>query len=312
MHQATIIGIDIAKDHLDVHRLPDGQAARFENTNAGIKALARWLGKAPCRILFEATGRYHRNLETQLATAGHAVVKVNPARARRFAQAIGQNAKSDRIDAAMLARMGMLLKLEARPVRSETMNDLRELYVARLALIKDQTACRNRMYGARHRLVRRQLRAREHQIETQITAIDAEIQKRIDDDNGLSRRLAILTSIPGIGSVAAISIIIEMPEIGSMTPKQTASLAGLAPLTRESGTWKGQSYIGGGRAGLRKSLYMPALVAVRYNEPMAYKYRALRAAGKPAKVALTAIMRKLIILANTLIHEDREWTETRP
>ena len=309
---ATTIGIDIASDHLDVHRLPDGQAVRFENTDAGIKALARWLGKAPCRIVFEATGRYHRDLETRLAAAGHDMVKVNPKRARRFAQAIGQEAKSDRIDAVMLARMGVLLGLEGRPVPSEAMKDLQELYAARLALVRDRTACRNRMHGARHGLVRRQLRARERQIEAQHDAVDAEMRKRVDDDDDLSRRLTILTSIPGIGLVAAIGIIVQMPEIGSMTPKQAASLAGLAPVTRESGTWKGQSRIGRGRAGLRRTLYMPALVVVRFNAPLARKYNDLRAAGKPAKVALTAIMRKLIILANTLIHEDREWTETRP
>jgi|GEM_PF-892505 len=166
-HIATI-GIDIAKDHLDAHRLPEERTARFENTDAGIKALARWLGTTPCRIVFEATGRYHRDMETRLAAAGHAMVKVNPGRARRFAQAIGQDAKNDRIDAAMLARMGLLLGLEGRPVPGEAMKDMQELHVARLALVKDQTACRNRMHGARHGLVRRQLRARKPQSDSAI------------------------------------------------------------------------------------------------------------------------------------------------
>ena len=138
------------------------------------------------------------------------------------------------------------------------------------------------------------------------------MRKRIDEDEDLSRRLTILTSIPGIGETAAIGIIVEMPEIGSMMPKQAASLAGLAPITRESGTWRGRSRIGGGRAGLRRTLYMPALAAVRSDKPMARKYKELRAAGKPAKLALTAVMRKLLILANSMVHENREWSEIRP
>jgi transposase len=251
-------------------------------------------------------------MEGALDAAGHALVKVNPGRARRFAQAAGYGAKTDRVDAAMLARMGAVLELDARPVRSESMHELRELHIARLALIKDRTACRNRLHGARNRLVLAQLRARLRQVESQIEQIDTELHRLVAEDPGLAHRFDILLSIPGIGPVAAVAMIVEMPELGQMDSKEAASLAGLAPITRESGTWKGKSRIGGGRRGLRRALYMPALVAIRHNTQLGQVYRTLCSAGKPAKVAITAVMRKLLILANALIRDDRKWAETTP
>ena len=304
------IGIDISKDTLDIHRQSDGRHARFGNDKAGLAALRRWIGKTPVRVVYEATGRYHRDMEAALDAAGHALVKVNPGRARRFAQAAGYGAKTDRVDAAMLVRMGVVLELEATPVRSESMHEIRELHIARLGLIKDRTACRNRLQAARNKVVLAQLRARLRQVERQIEQIDAELARLVAEL--LAHRFVILMSIPGIGPVAAIAMLVEMPELGSMDGKEAASLAGLAPITRESGRWKGQSRIGGGRRGLRRALYMPALVATRHNRQLGQTYQALCSAGKPAKVAITAVMRKLLILANALIRDDRKWAETAP
>jgi len=306
------IGIDISKDTLDIHRLSDGTRSQFGNDSSGLGTLRRWIGKVPVRVVYEATGRYHRDLEAALEPGGHALVKVNPARARRFAQAIGQGAKTDRVDAAMLARMGAVLDLEAKPVRSCSMHEIRELHVARIGLVKDRTACRNRLHGARNKVVLGQLRARLKQVERQIEQIDAELLRLIAGDPQLARRLEILTSVPGIGRVAAAAMIVEMPELGSMDGKEAASLAGLAPIPRESGVWKGKSRIGGGRHQLRRALYMPALVGIRHNRQLGQVYQTLCDAGKPAKVAITAVMRKLIILANALIRDDRKWAETAP
>lgn len=306
------IGIDISKDTFDIHRLSDRRHERFGSDKAGLAALRRWIGKTPVRIVYEATGRYHRDLEAVLSAAGHDLVKVNPTRARRFAQAISQGAKTDRVDAAMLARMGAVLELDAKPVRSETMHEIRELHIARLALNKDRTACRNRLAGARNKVVLTQLRARLRQVDNQLEQIDAELARLIAEDPALARRQDILRSIPGVGAVTAIAMIVEMPELGTMEPKEAASLSGLAPITRESGKWKGRSKIGGGRRGMRNALYMPALVAIRHNLHLAETYRKLVDAGKPAKLAIAAIMRKLVILANALIRDDREWTETAP
>ena len=306
------IGVDISKDTLDIHRLSDGTRVKVGNDSSGLGTLRRWIGKVPVRIVYEATGRYHRDLEAALEPAGHALVKINPTRARRFAQAIGQSAKTDRVDAAMLARMGAVLDLEAKPIRSCSMHEIREMHVARIGLVKDRTACRNRLHGARNKVVLAQLRARLKQVEKQIEQIDAELVRLIAGDPQLARRFEILTSVPGIGRVAAAAMIVEMPELGSMDGKEAASLAGLAPIPRESGIWKGKSRIGGGRHQLRRALYMPALVAVRHNSQLSKVYQTLCNAGKPAKVAITAVMRKLIILANALIRDDRKWAETAP
>ena len=306
------IGIDISKDHLDTHRLSDGKAKRFTNDRTGLKTLKNRIGPQCCRVVYEPAGRYHRDLEARLSKTAHAMVKVNPKRARRFAEAVGQSAKTDRIDAELLARMGAMLDLKASPLRDEPMNDLREVHVARSALIKDQTACRNRLCGARNTLVKAQLKTRMRQIAKQLAQLDAELKKRIREDAKLARQFEILRSIPGIGPVSAVAILIEMPEIGTLTPKQAAALAGLAPFVRKSGKWTARAKIGGGRAGLRQALYMPALVAARCNSQLTCVYKALRQKGKKAKVALVAIMRKLIILANTLIRENRQWSKIKP
>jgi transposase len=301
------VGIDISKADLNVWRLSDGGHAQFGNDAAGLKALRKWLGRESVRVVYEATGRYHRDLEASLSAAGHGMVKVNPVRARRFAQATGQGAKTDRVDAEMLARMGSVLSLEAAPVKSEELHEINELHVARAALIKDRTACRNRLAMARNRIVLAQLRARHRQIDSQIAQIDAELRSRIKAEPELARRFEVLTSIPGIGPIAAIAMIIEMPELGTMSPKEAASLAGLAPITRQSGTWKGKARIGGGRAALRCMLFMPAVIATRYNARLQQVHRTLIAAGKPWKVAITAVMRRLIVIANALIRDDRKW-----
>lgn len=161
-------------------------------------------------------------------------------------------------------------------------------------------------------MVLAQLRARLRQVEKQIDQIDAELRRLVAADPCLARRYAILMSVPGIGPIAAVAMIVEMPELGAMSGKEAASLAGLAPITRESGKWKGRSKIGGGRGALHTMLYLPALVAIRHNRQLGKTYETLCEAGKPAKVAITAVMRKLIVLANSLIRDDRKWAETAP
>lgn len=306
------ISVDISKDTLDIHRLSDGKHVRFGNDKAGLAALRRWIGKARVRVVHEATGRYHRATEGVLDTAGHALIKVNPIRARRFAQAAGYGAKTDRVDAAMLARMGAVPDLEAKPVRIERIHEISELHIARIGLVKDRTACRNRRHGARNKVVLARLRARLRQVESQIEQIDIERQRLVADDPGPSHRFGILKSVPGIGPVAAVAMIVERPELGTLDGKEAASLAGLAPITRESGVWKGRSRIGGGRRALSKALDISALVAIRHNQQLGQIYQRLRGAGKPAKLAITDVMRKLLILANALIRDDRKWAETAP
>jgi transposase len=304
-----IIGIDVSKDTLDAHRQRDGEEWTFANSRAGFMSLLKWIGPDPVRTVFEPTGPYHRALEGALAKAGHGIIKVNPRQARRFAEATGKLAKTDRLDARILARMGSLLELEPRPVRSELMNDLKDLHIAREALIKDRTAAKNRSKTISLPLLKRQNSLRLAQIVRDIAAVDDAIAAAVKTDAALAERFSILLSIPGISGITAAALVTEMPELGSLDPKQAASLAGVAPMARQSGKWKGRSYVQGGRSNVRQVLYMPALVAMRFNPNLKAKYDQLIAAGKPPKVAITALMRKLIILANALLKANRPWTK---
>jgi transposase len=310
------IGIDISKDHLDAHRMSDGASRRFANDQAGHKALIAWLGGADDvqgqRIVYEPTGPYHRAFERRLADTGFALVKVNPRQARRFAEATGKLAKTDRLDAAMLARMGALLELEARPVRSPILNDLKDLHMARAALVKNRTAARNRAKTLTLAILRRHNAEQLRQIERQMTAIETAIMKIVKDEPDLASRFAILASIPGISTITAFALLIDMPELGMLENGQAASLAGLAPVARQSGSWTGRAFIRGGRANVRQALYMPALVAMRFNPHLKAKYDQLKATGKASKVAITAIMRKLLILANALLRDQRKWAPDLP
>lgn len=306
----STIGIDVSKERLDAHRLPDGSTKQFTNDSTGHKALIRWIKSMPVdRIVFEATGLYARDLERALSSAGLPAIKVNPRQARRFAEAVGTLAKTDAVDAVMLARMGKALELAPAPPQSESILLLKELLLARRALIKDQTAAKNRQKFANLPIVKKIISQRIRQIERDIATIDADIAKHISEDAKLANRVAILLSIPGIGAVTAAIVIIEMPELGAIDHKQAASLAGIAPMVRQSGSRAGKAHIRGGRAALRQALYMPALVATRFNPQLKALYDRLINAGKPPKIAITAVMRKLIIVANALLRKGRHWAE---
>jgi transposase len=306
----TTIGIDISKALLDVAMHPQGEVKQFANDTAGHKALIRWLRAQNVFLTaFEATGAYHRLLERALSTAQLPYVRVNPLKARRFAEATGKLAKTDRIDALMLARFAAFLKPTPTKNRRQSVETLSELTVARQALVKDMTALKTRLHTLVSPILKRQANKRLELIQTQIKAIDAQCRKLVARDQELSRCMAILISIPGLGDVTAFVMLAAMPELGTMDKRQVAALAGLAPITRQSGTWQGKSFIRGGRTRVRKALYMPALVAIRFNQQFKAKYQSLTSAGKPAKVAITAIMRKLIIIANALIRDNRNWSE---
>lgn len=303
------IGVDISKSHLDVFRLEDGAAQRFENSAAGFRALSKWLSAAAvARIVFEPTGPYHKAFEAALGKT-FPLVKVNPLQARRFAEAHGTRAKTDAVDARMLARMGVAFDLVPQPPCSREALILRDLHVARTGLIKDRTRFRNRLQVQGIPVLKRQTKARLAQVDRQIVELDAEIKALIEAQQTTARSRDILCSMPGIGPVTAAAVLTLLPEIGTLDRKQVASLAGLAPITRQSGQWQGKAFIGGGRKPLRDSLYMPALVAMRHNPDLKAKYEDLRAAGKPAKLAIVAIMRKLIEMANALVKADRLWVK---
>jgi len=305
-HLPQTIGIDISKATLDCHAHPAGIDRQFVNDAKGRKALAKWLTQWPIeRIAYEATATYHRALEAALAD--WPCVKLNPERARRFAQATGTLAKTDRIDAMLLARMAAALQPPVRPANSREQVRLAELVNARDGLVRDRTALKNRDKNLTIAILKRQCRQRLDQIARHIEALDTEIARIIAANAELARRHEILTSIDGLGALTANQLIATMPELGALENKQAASLAGLAPVARQSGQWKGKSFIRGGRANVRKALYMPALVAARFNPDLKAKYQQLIAAGKPPKVAITAVMRKLVVTANALLKANRTW-----
>jgi len=309
----TTIGIDVSKDHLDAHALSAGTALRVPNTARGIARLLRWIGAGPvARIVYEPTNRYHRALEARLAAAGLPLAPVNPLKARRFAQALGLQAKTDRIDARMLAEMGLRLTPGLQVPNPKNLQHLKDLVAARRALVADRVADGNRTGGHSLALLQRLARRRRAAIEADIARIEAAIAALIATDPALTDKARILQSLPGIAALTAATLLAEAPELGQLEARQIAALAGLAPVTRESGAWRGKATIQGGRRHLRRALYMPTLTAIRRNRDLATLFTRLRAAGKPAKLALVAAMRKLIILANTLLREGREWQETRP
>lgn len=218
-------------------------------------------------------------------------------------------AKTDALDARGLARMGSALALEPDMPVSKTTRILKDLQVARTALIKDRTRLRNCSHIQTNKVLQRQTKARLALVEKHIIQLDEEISKLIEVDKTTARRRDILRSIPGLGQVAAAAILTFLPEIGTLDRRQVGSLAGVVPHTRQSGQWKGKAFISGGRKPLRDALYMPALVAMRHNPDLKAKYQALRDAGKPAKVAIVAIMRKLVETANALVKADRIWVQ---
>lgn len=307
------IGIDVSKDRLDAFWHSHGQARSLPNTAEGFTQLCAWLGEDDgVLVVFEATGAYHRGLERYLSLAGRPFIKVNPKQARRFAQAIGRLAKTDSVDAKMLARMGVVLDLTPQGTEGEDVHDLRELLTARRALVKDQITAKTRLAIATNPLVREQLCRRIDDIDTDIKALDEVIAQIAKQHGTLDERIRRLMTIPGIGRLTATTMLIDMPELGLLDSKKIAALAGLAPMTQQSGKWQGKERIIGGRASLRRAIYMPALVAIRFNHDLRAKYQQLVNAGKAKKVAITAVMRRIVVLANTLLREGRDWQPKRP
>jgi transposase len=306
--QGVYVGVDVCKDWLDVYLHPVGQAFRVANAPEGLKAFKRRISELPIElIVMEATGKFHRQTHRTLHAAGFAVAVVNPLRARLFAEAVGQLAKTDRLDARVLALMGQALEPSAIAPAPEAIEALQELARARSAAKADQTALSNQRSASQTAFLKAELGRRLKTLAGHIERLDAEIERRLGADPALKRRFDILITIPGVGPVAALALVVGLPELGACSAKAATLLAGLAPLACDSGEKAGERHIKGGRAFVRTGLYFAAIAAARFNPQLSDDYKRLRNAGKKAKVAITAIMRKLVVLANVLIKEDRPW-----
>jgi len=305
-------GVDVSKGWLDAHVLPADERLRVPNAAVGIAKLKRWLVRRNVDLVaVEATGRWHRLLCRGLHASHIPVAVTDPYRVRQFAKAQGIAAKTDQIDACVLARFAMVMAPPVRGPVPQVLEALQELVTARQSAVAEQTALKNQQCAAESAFLKRQLARRVLRLKADIKAIERESLKHIAADPQLARRFAILTSIPSIGPVVAITLMACLSELGALGQKQIGSLAGLAPVADDSGQRRGRRSIWGGRAIVRTMLYLAAVTASRSNDDMKAFYNRLTLT-KPPKVALLAIARKLALLANTLIANDRLWLATPP
>ncbi len=304
----VIVGIDVSKDRLDVHMLPVGDSFFVGNDHAGVDKLISRLREAKADIVaLEATGGYEMLAAGALSSAGFAVVVVNPAQVRSYAHALGKRAKTDPIDAAVIAAFVAATRPEIRPLRDEESAAFSAIVSRRRQIVQMITAEENRARMAQtketHKSIKRLLTALRRELESLDNDLDGRIRK-----SPLWRvREALLTSVPGVGPTTARTLMAELPELGSLDRRQIAALVGVAPFTRQSGKWRGKSFIGGGRGKVRAVLFMAALVAARHNPALKAFRDRLVEAGKPKIVAIVATMRKLLTILNAIIRDTKPW-----
>lgn len=306
----SVIGIDVAKAELVVSSRPALDRWTVPNTPRGIDDLVERLRPlTPQLIVLEATGGYERAVVAALVAAGLPAVVVNPRQVREFAKATGQRAKTDAIDAAMLALFGERVRPAVRPLSDEATTDLAALLLRRRQLTEMLVAEKNRL-GLARRPVRRSLKKHVAYLERELHLTDADLAEAIEASPAWRVQDDLLQSVPGIGTVTSHTMLGELPELGALSHKQIAALVGVAPVAHDSGALRGKRAIAGGRARVRSVLYMATLVATRCNPVIRTFYQRLLALGKPKKVALVACMRKLLTILNAMLRDQRPWSLT--
>jgi transposase len=307
----SFIGIDVAKARLEFARRPSGETGTVANDDGGIRALVdRCQALPPTLIVLEATGGYETAVVAALAAAGLPVVVANPRQVRDFAKATGQLAKTDALDAQVLALFAERVRPAPRPLPADAVQGLDALLTRRRQLVEMLTAERNRLLVARP-TVRRDLQQHIRFLERRLREADEDLHTAVQASPAWRVKDDLLQSVPGVGRVVSLTLLAELPELGRLSHKEIAALVGVAPLNRDSGTRRGKRLVYGGRAPVRAVLYMAALVASKCNPVIRTFYRRLRAAGKPAKVALTACMRKLLIILNAIARSGAPWQPER-
>jgi transposase len=303
------VGIDVSKARLDVYVHPAGESFAMGNDEAGVQALVERLGQLEglAWIGIEASGRYERLVVAQLAARGLPVVVLNPAQVRSYAQAIGQRAKTDPIDARLIALFLEAVRPELRPVADAQTQELAALMARRRQVVAMLAAERARRQQAAPGLARVSIARSVTFLEDELRSLDLEIDKTVRGTPVWRDKENLLASVPGIGKTIARTLLAELPELGTLNPKQIAALAGLAPYTRQSGKWRGRSFIGGGRTAVRTALFMGALVAARHNPVLKAFRDRLVASGKPKLVALIATARKLLVILNAIMRDKQPW-----
>jgi transposase len=293
-------GLDISKHNLQLHLA--GRVHDLPNTPVGHRRLLKLLAKVPgVQVICEATGGYERDVVAALQQTAIPVSVLNPARVRHFARATGQRAKTDHIDAAVLSDYGSKLQPKPTVPRTQQEQQLTELVRRRVQVLEILVAQRQQADRLILPALRRQAQSLVRRLERDLKQIEELLKTLRTQVASLDERVQKLEAITGVGAITALGVLAELPELGTLNRRQAAALAGVAPHPRDSGQWQGRRSIGGGRAAVRRALYMAALVASRSNSQLKVFYQRLRAAGKPAKVALTAVMRKLVVLMNHIL-----------
>ncbi len=311
--QEVHVGIDVSKRTLDVCLLPSeaGEVFTLANDQKGLDELLSRLaepGLSPKLVVLEATGRYERLAATTLASAGIAVAIVNPRQARDFAKAIGRLAKTDKIDAFVLARFARAIEPTASVIPDEEAQHLQAILARRRQLIEMSVSENNRLKMApRFAALAKRIRAHIKWLEKEVSRTDTDLDEAIEDNATFKANEKLLRSVPGVGRVLARTLIAELPELGTITHRRLCALVGVAPFNRDSGQRSGKREAWGGRASVRATLYMAALVATRHNPVIKEFYQRLLKAGKPKKVALVACMRKLLSILNALMRDQAIW-----
>ena len=301
-------GIDIAKRHFDLHLKPEDHSDHFDNNASGITRCVKLLSeRRPQLIVMEATGGYEAKLAETLHKAGLPVVVVNPRQIRHFAKAVGQLAKTDAIDAEIIARFAAQVRPPLRDFLDETPKRLKALLARKNQLVAMHVAERNRLEHAVDNVIARSIRQHLKSLERQIKRLEQHLLDTIAQDEQLRHKAELLDSAPGIGPATAAMLVAHLPELGRLNRRQVAALAGVAPLSRDSGAFKGKRMTGGGRAQVRTGLYMPVVSAVRWNPVIRTFYQRLLANGKTKMTALVAAMRKLLTILNLMIAKNEAW-----
>jgi transposase len=307
---ACFVGIDVAKATLECAVLPTGESWQLANEDAAFAALvAKLRDIAPERIVLEATGGFEHGVVVALAAAQLPVVVANPRQVRDFGRSCGQLAKTDRIDARLLALFAARVQPALRPLPTEAAQALDALLTRRRQLLEMLTAERNRLGFARG-AVRRDIDQHIRWLQKRVKEVDRDLQATVEASPVWRATEDLLRTVPGVGRVVSCTLLGELPELGQLTRKQIAALVGVAPHARDSGTLRGKRMVWGGRAPVRAVLYMAALVAAKFNPVIRVFYQRLRGAGKPAKVALTACMRKLLTILNAMVRSGEPWRGT--
>jgi transposase len=305
---AIVIGIDVSKDRLDIATHPSRDTFVVARNEEGLKDLiARLAPLSPQAVAVEATGGYETVVAATLSAAGLPVLVVNPAQVRAFARALGKRAKTDPIDAAVIAHFAAATKPDIRPLPDETTRLFAELLSRRAQIVQMIGAERQRQKRLTGRRQQNSIARLLLALQKELSSLEGDINEAVRGSPAWREKEDLLASVPGIGPVIARTLIAEMPELGLLDRRQIAALAGLAPWTRQSGQWKGKSRIGGGRAVVRTALYMGALVAGRHNPVLKAFRDKLVAAGKPHKLAAIAVARKLLTILNAIIRDRTPW-----